>query len=538
MTTLDVRVDDLDAPQPSPGRSWRRANVVGLVLASVALFVACGWFFSLYHHQPASYHPDEPGKALQILNDTRNFNHPQLMLEVTDGVTRWLGTPPNVQDVVEVGRCVSADFGALGIVALALTGYFCGRWWGFVIVAVVTALCPYQLAHSRYLKEEPALVMGMGLVVLASKVYWDARVPWRRLAAAAFLGLACAVAVSGKYFGVVGLALAIPVLLLAAPRTGWRAWWQRGAALLIFLVVGAGVFYAINYRAFDSYDAARRAMDVEIVHVTTVHGGATMKTPSPYFWGIVDYQTPTLVKLMAGLFVVHLLWRRRRGRPSAWNWCLLLFCGVVAIVVSYCAIPVSRYALPIIVCLFLMAGLGVVYTIRLLPPGRWRFAGGAIMLGMMLWAQLPPSLEVTRQFRDDNRQLAREWILKNVPEGATILAGWCTNLADEPYGTPPDGFQQKYYVTGIPFTSVQSLRRMGENVYIAVDNITYEHCLNPYVLPAPGGSQIPAGRAFFNELFTTDLAELVWQSPPLHRTQSHYSLVIKIYRLKPNAAER
>ena len=178
--------------------------------------------YRAYHTFPAEWHPDEPGKAAQILSPTgeRNFNHPELLLETTQFVTDWLRTPRDTQAIVEIGRQVSAAFAALAVVAFALCGYLANKLWGFLLTGTTTALCPFLIAHSRYMKEDAALILGLALVVFASNLFWKSTRRRSQLLGAAFLGIAVGLAMSAKYFGVISLALALPALLLK-PRGLW-----------------------------------------------------------------------------------------------------------------------------------------------------------------------------------------------------------------------------------------------------------------------------------------------------------------------------
>src|SRR5262249_49951176 len=157
--------------------------------------------------------------------------------------------------------CVSAAFATVAILALALTGYLAAGLWGFVIVGVITSLCPYLIAHSRFMKEDPALILGLALVVLASRIYFDAGRVLTKAIAAAALGAACAVAISGKYYGIVSLALAVPILLAAAPNRGWSIITHRLLYVFTFIIVGILTLLAINHRILGHYDEFRRTLD-------------------------------------------------------------------------------------------------------------------------------------------------------------------------------------------------------------------------------------------------------------------------------------
>src|SRR5436305_6956017 len=113
--------------------------------AGVALFCALLWVGCLFLYTRANtfayyYHPDEEGKAKQATLNSRNFNHPQMLLEVSSlvirvtgagkGMKKDLGENPAparveaqvraLQSATIAGRGVAAAFAAGAVVLLAL----------------------------------------------------------------------------------------------------------------------------------------------------------------------------------------------------------------------------------------------------------------------------------------------------------------------------------------------------------------------------------------------------------------------------------
>ncbi|HEX8913021.1 MAG TPA: hypothetical protein VF796_11725, partial [Humisphaera sp.] len=126
--------------QPSGSRrlTSSRLALVAAVAAAGLLFLASFWLFTRANRFPAGYHPDEPGKGLQVLQNRRNYRHPQLLLEASTVAARVAGAivpvpadadPEDaavvvpVQRVVEVGRDVSAGFAAAAVGLLALVAW-------------------------------------------------------------------------------------------------------------------------------------------------------------------------------------------------------------------------------------------------------------------------------------------------------------------------------------------------------------------------------------------------------------------------------
>src|SRR5882724_9227570 len=96
---------------------------VWLVLWSLALFTAALLLNTRSNTFPYFYHPDESEKAAQLLTSDWNFHHPMLLLTTSKAAIDIAQVPMHEQNVVEVGRWVSAVFAAAAIVALSLLGF-------------------------------------------------------------------------------------------------------------------------------------------------------------------------------------------------------------------------------------------------------------------------------------------------------------------------------------------------------------------------------------------------------------------------------
>src|SRR2546423_13889301 len=109
-----------------------RQRHVLLAAASILLWLGCLVLYTRANRFPYTYHPDEEGKAKQVLFNRRNFNHPQLLLETTQVVSMFVGAGGDVQRQTEIGRWVSAGVGAGGVVGRALGGGGAGGGGGGV----------------------------------------------------------------------------------------------------------------------------------------------------------------------------------------------------------------------------------------------------------------------------------------------------------------------------------------------------------------------------------------------------------------------
>ena len=179
-------------------------------VALLALFAAAVAVFTQDNRYPFFYHPDEYGKAKQTVDGTRsyNFHHPLLLLNVAKPLKRLWGKdaddtkPVKLQKATEAGRTASAIFAALTVLALAVAGYLLAGLGGAIGAAIVVLFQPMLFEHAHIFKEDTALAMGLALTVTASAFFWKKPACTRR---AVLLGMAVALAVSGKYIGLTAL---------------------------------------------------------------------------------------------------------------------------------------------------------------------------------------------------------------------------------------------------------------------------------------------------------------------------------------------
>src|SRR4051794_24842523 len=90
LMTVATQPQLLDAPPPPaevPQESSVRLGAVllrraGVLLALAITFSLCLWMYTRHNDEPSWFHPDEEGKAAQVMSGRyRNFKHPLLLLE-------------------------------------------------------------------------------------------------------------------------------------------------------------------------------------------------------------------------------------------------------------------------------------------------------------------------------------------------------------------------------------------------------------------------------------------------------------------------
>ncbi len=379
----------------------RRLFAWALLLFAVSLFIQT-------RHQtfPFFYHPDEPGKVEQVLSGKWNFNHPMLLLSSASAVVKATGAPRSEQSVVEAGRLVSAAFMSAAVVALSLLAY-AWRGWPAAIAAGGALMLHHQLFElAHYFKEDAALLAGMALTFLMLLAVWW-RPTWRRVA---LLGVACGLAVSGKYLGVVAFALALPVLYYTPER--------RPARFGVFAAAAIVTFCVVNLPLLLHLGTFQESFGREMEFVVRGQRGMTRSVPHAQYWNIfIDNTTPVIWVLLA--FFLHTRWRERRTL-SLPEILIIAFPFAYALVLSFSPKSNDRYFLPATALLTLFAALGTMDLARRVERGskrRWALFGAGVALVL---AQLPSLIRYERAFANDDTQELIEWLRTELPPTAVL----------------------------------------------------------------------------------------------------------------------
>lgn len=386
-------------------------NRFRLVAWSALLFFAVLFLHTRHQDFPWYYHPDEPGKVEQVIGARPwNFHHPMLLLGSTKLVVSLRGVA-EAQAVVEAGRTMSALFTAVAIVALSLLAH---RWrgWPAAIGAGLSLLFHHQLYElSHYMKEDPALLMGVAVTFLGAYAYSTSPT----LAAALLLGAGCGLAISGKYLGVMTLAIALPVLLRN----------RRNGCLTAALVAMGTIFLISNLPLLRDWETFSKSFARETKLVIEGQGQVTQSIPHSRYWSIfLANTTPVTWGLI--LLVVWRSWKRRRELSLA-EWMMVAFPFVYALALSFSPKDNDRYFLPATAMFTFLAAGGAVelaqYS-RVRSRRRLLEVSAAIAL---IAAQFPSwtddrggLLRYEEAFQKDDTSELVQWLRSNVPPNAVI----------------------------------------------------------------------------------------------------------------------
>ncbi len=496
--------------------NWRH-GILALLFAGLSLFLT-----TRDNQFPASYHPDEPSKARQVLDRDYNFHHPLLLLGLTRALVAVAKVPPQEDAVTVAGRWASALFTAgaifaLALIAISVGGAGAGIFAGCLLVANHQL---FELAH--YFKEDPSCLIGVSAFFLALLAY-DRR---PGMAGAIFLGAALGLAVSGKYLG--GMVAPLAFLLIGLHRT--RPW--RDA--LVCAATALGVAAAINLPILLQMREFTSGFEREIGFAVHGHQGIGRAVPHGVYWKIfLDSTMPVrwlpVVGLLLLAFYLDLFLRRKEVRPAVWM--LALYPIAFAILLSFFPKTHHRYFLPATGLLLALAAVGAVTLLRVAWRGRPVLkpallpVGGAVLLGVALAVQVPTLLDYYRGFSLDGRRDLAEYLRRNVPPGAVIVQDKRVDL---------DALDLPYEFRGRLFAAeagpIEKLRAEGIR-YIAVAEGDYGRYLVPTMKPnARIADTFREYRKFYLQLFAEGTR--LFECPP--GTVQYLQPHLILYELPPD----
>jgi hypothetical protein len=390
-----------------------------LLAAAFTALVCCAalWLYTRQNTFPYFYHSDEPGKVEQLVTGQRNFHHPLLMLDAAAIARNAFNIPADRQQLVIMGRWLSALYAAAAVLAFALLGWRVrGPAGSAAGIVLATQHQVFELAH--YFKEDTALLLGCGVAFLAIHFYW------RRgdALAAAIAGAGCGLCASAKYLGAVMLVPAIFIFVASQRRRGWRlAHWLLLAAGLVAAAV------VINWPMLSRPDLFRHSFGRETALVAHPNSGLTGQIPLFEYFGMFAANTnPVIWLLLIAELAAH--WRAR-ARRDAFDWLMLVFPFAFALLLSCSTKTNDRYFLPATAGFCYLAAMGALD----LPILFQRHGARAAMLsGCALAAASLWNLATTREYLDafsrDDRAALFAWIRQHVPRDATLAGETHANL--------------------------------------------------------------------------------------------------------------
>jgi hypothetical protein len=537
------------SPAPPPAVNWlERAALLG---GSLALFVLC--FFSGFRHHtfPYFYHPDEPGKVEQITSGKFNYHHPMLLLATTRLTTDLLHTPKKSQAIVEVGRGVSAAFMAGAVVMFALLAYL---WRGLragLVTGAALALHHqiYELAH--YMKEDSALLFGVAWTFLAALAYTQRPTLWR----VTVLGAGCALAISGKYIGVVVLGVALPVLWVSSRTAGDR----RLAHVGTFFGTFIAVLVVVNFSLFVHLVAFSQSFHHEVDLVVKGQGDVTRRVPHALYWNVfIDNSNPVIWLLVVSLITVcYQRWDRLMLPQKLLIW----FPFVYGFMLSFSPKENDRYFLPATAVLTTLAAVGAeslpyllasIYRAwdtrtaqRLLSRDSRRaimIAASAMLIIVQItgWSSTKPGWsQYDAAFVRDDISALLTWMRRELPADAVVVADSKAGLLNpkrKKNKGRTQGIPQKVIISKLAsdLGTVDELRAKGVT-HVVISESSYGRFFRSDLRPKDPkkNAQFEAGRQFYEELLRS--GELLFEKE--RGTVIYLHPGIRVYRIQQSAGE-
>lgn len=467
------------------------------VLFFLALtFLAAVSLFTRHNAFPFTYHPDEDTKVRQVMTGKRNYFHPLLMLTATEAVAKTGNWTKRPDDVARVGRCVAGVFSAVAVVALAALAFRWTGWAGMVCAGVFLTLNPlvFELAH--YFKEDPALLMGIAITLLALDIFWQSPGRWQ----AAFLGFGCAVATSGKYLGVVMLLFAVPLVAIRCRDDKRLALWFLGG-----LVVPLA---AINWSLILHLNDFSSGLSREVEGATEGHRGVKREIPHGYYFPRMHELTP--VGLWLGVVACVALFALSPRKRTLPQWLTFLFPFLFFAMLSFSPKTAGRYLLPVEAFMAFLPALAIGFLleddqrIRPLPT----LAAFLIFLAGVRTSANDLSLYF-HEFSEDARNGLRAWIQTQTPAGAVIAQDSRVDLAADPVWENARPLLSSEFSADLG--SIAALRAKGVT-HVAVARQTYNRFFDPGLKPGiREKADFDRRSAFYHELFNG--RKPVWESP-------------------------
>jgi hypothetical protein len=531
------------APVPISGSENRfhsgvtlRFIILPLAALLIALLMGCAslWLFSRNNEFPLNYQPDETSKAAQIVDSPRrNFNHPLLMLESANLARRWFAVPEHFRDLVIAGRWTSATLSSIGVAAMASAGYWAYGYRGLLLSGSIVALCPPWLVYAHYFKEDASLASGIALAVLGMAWVVNAKSLWQQLIGSVVLGAGCAAAMSGKYVGV----MIAPACLLAVFIAPGARWWRILLRLILFLAAAVAGLMTINARAFESFwpiklqGLAVDRIQFDFDHAIGGHYGITLPRINLYCIDVTCRELMPHLWIFLLLGMVFFLIQRKVSR-----WGIVLAALLLSIGLTLCfdTIPFDRYALPLSVVLYFIAGQAMASVLESPRLGAvTKHLGLAVCIATVVVLQGMRCLNFDHQFGDDSRQRVRVWIAGNLPQGSTLAVESYTGMEEPDRWRFPQselgmGIRGQDYAPNLADTPEQLA---AENVdYVVVSSQAYERFFVRGIRSTPDQpGYVEHQRHFYEGLFAR--GNLVWSSIPSPPTDSFVNPEVRIYRI-------
>lgn len=441
-----------------------KASMQEPVFLGLALLIIAGFFMRVWGISfglPHIYHPDEGfevNRALQLASGSFDFTRVAKggyfyvifvefgflfvfaklagLVETTKDFALWFIRDPSAFYLI--GRFTTAVIGTICVYLTFRVGErYHSRWLGLV-AAIFVAFNSLHIQHSHYITVDMPLTTLVMASLLCMLKLLDSGQPRFYLWTGFFIALASMTKLPG-------VVLLVPFFIahLVFQRNLGKAWLPAIFAkdgvigFIVFLVVyvaGAPgiVIYlpGIVSTVFGLYGIEGEAED-EMSDEPPGTGGmedAGVELATVTDFQAFDFYLGATIESMGWpvfiLSIIGLLYAARYLRAK--NWVLISFVVTFFVLLALSAqadMAFNRYVLPFLPALAVLAAAPLVDLIRKMFEPRMNYRPAVAIIAL---AAVAPSflaaIENNRAFGIvDSRTLAKNWVLENVPEEATIL---------------------------------------------------------------------------------------------------------------------
>jgi 4-amino-4-deoxy-L-arabinose transferase-like glycosyltransferase len=399
-------------------------------LIAVLIFSA---FLNLWNQDfPIEFHADEQKKVRFVLQNTQDFMHPTLLLQVSRLSNYFLDFTERT-DIVHIGRTVSAISGILIVLFSYLISQLVFEKKSKYFTALACAVSPILVIHAHYFKEDMLFTAFFTMSLFALLKFLKAQ----NFKTTIFLGLSIGLAISSKYVA----ALIIPITLIA-PLI-YRSENKREIYLSILksFAISFLVFLIVNYPLTLDFKTFWSGLTYEIDHVIKGHeisGYSSSSKTNTYiaitpfeFWftfhlrySLINGMTLPIVLMGAlGIFITLWTWNKTKNEEK-----LILISLFLLYFAAECS-PTKpfpdfmRYMIPVVPLLLCFAGKCFDQLLNKKNLKLVVLPLITLFIGYCLW----DSSLLLYNLKDDTRRDAIAWLKQNSMKVKGEMYTMCDN---------------------------------------------------------------------------------------------------------------
>ena len=484
----------------------------------LALFFICFGLYTYNNAYPIYAGFDETSKIQQILDGTRNFHHPLLMVNAVDSLSSLLRSRNNPSDILWLGRTWSAFAVTLAVLLTAITAYnFNGMLAGF-IVGIFLLSNPEFFSSAHLFKEDASLLFGLSLFILCASYYSEKQ----GVLSATAVAISSAVATSAKYIGILTLPISVVLVIyccMASPPTT-RAFQKFITHISVLVIMFLITFLLINHQILSSGDMMKSSLKYETG--VLLEGRTTSRSAVLNIFIFKEFINKLTIfgTIYFALFLLFVVPSKIRFPLWPHHWLVFGFALVYGVLLTFSAEVYPRYYLPLSYVFFIVCAYGLLWLVRTIENRNATVGIVVAILGTTIFVipYFAATLgEIPKQPRKDVRYELFLYIKERLPERSTIACDGIVYLPDpaRPSRNPRQlALAQRVFSLDweLPIAlagSLQELKQRGVT-HVAVAAGSYGRYFGDSVVNGPERRSTQVIRDFYLELFKT--GRLLWKS--------------------------